>query len=57
MLRGNTVAELIDLTLPLCTTAKHDFCGRYATVSVQHNAKLPCSHLLSNRFVDILTAN
>lgn len=47
--RGNMVseAELIDLTMPLCTAAKMDFSGCYATVSVEHNGKLPCSHLLS----------
>lgn len=48
--RGNMVvsqAELIDLTTPLCTAAKMDFSGCYATVSVEHNSKLPCGHLLS----------
>lgn len=40
-------AELIDPAEPLCTTAKMDFCGCYATVSVEHNGQLPCSHLLS----------
>lgn len=48
--RGNVLAseaELIDLTMPLCTAAKIDFCGCYATVSVEGNTALPCSHLLS----------
>lgn len=52
-------AQLIDLTVPLSTTAKIDFDwgGCCATVSVECNARLLCSHHAFGYFVNIVAGN